>query len=346
MKRPRASDLRIAEEAARWQGALERADGETHAEFSSWVKASPSHLREFLFMEALRSVARESAPGKPVELADFPMDDGNVSHLRPQRDRTPAAAPMLRWELAAAATVAIALTGTAWWASGLRPGAATSYTTETGEQRSIRLEDGSVVQLNTGSSARIRMSEDARDIELLRGAALFKGAQDPGRPFRVRAGNATIRALGTQFNVHRRVGDIAVTVVEGRVEVAGASAMDSGKSHGSGTSALQLGAGEAGSVGADGAITKESAADVPEALAWQQRRLVFRDEHLDVIAAEFNRYNARPHLVVEGEAVRTLRFGGTFDADNPQSLVNFVLRSGELEAVRRDDRIVIRQRLD
>jgi transmembrane sensor len=46
---------------------------------------------------------------------------------------------------------------------------------------------------------------------------LFTGAKDPVRPFKVRVGDATIVAIGTEFDVQRASDRTIVSVTEGRV---------------------------------------------------------------------------------------------------------------------------------
>src|SRR5262249_31967908 len=96
---------------------------------------------------------------------------------------------------------------------------AQTYRTGVGEQRRVELADGSVVHLNSKSRVRVIYSDRARDFRLLEGEALFKVGHDAARPFRVRAGDNLIRALGTQFNVLRRPSGTTVQVIEGAVQV-------------------------------------------------------------------------------------------------------------------------------
>jgi hypothetical protein len=65
----------------------------------------------------------------------------------------------------------------------------------------------------------VRPSENLRAVEHTKGEALFKVAKDPARPFKVRAGDATIIAVGTEFNVERDSDRAVVSVTEGRVVV-------------------------------------------------------------------------------------------------------------------------------
>jgi ferric-dicitrate binding protein FerR (iron transport regulator) len=51
-----------------------------------------------------------------------------------------------------------------------------------------------------------------------------------------------------------------------------------------------------------------------------------------------------PQIRIEGEALRTRQFSGVFDADDPQSLVDYLNRVAELSVERSADAIVIRDR--
>lgn len=353
MKAPRADELRIAEEAARWQRELERNDPKTQAEFADWIKASPRHVREFMFMEALDAAAKNLDPNLPVERELNLTDDAtNVISLRHEATDDYRSTPKKRthrsW-LATAASIAVAA-GVAW----LAPRYLTDshlYVTSIGEQRTLELEDGSVLQLNTQSRVQVRYSAESRDVHLLDGEALFKVAHEPSRPFRVRTDDAVIRAVGTQFNVNRRTQGTIVAVIEGKVEVTPKVELTPTAGSPNPLPAAELDAhhlltaGESARV-EDKAVIRTAALNVDEATAWRQRRLVFNEETLAAIADEFNRFNRAPQLVVEGEAARTRRYGGTFDADDPDALVTFISRSGDLEVLRSGRQIVIRERIE
>ena len=64
--------------------------------------------------------------------------------------------------------------------------------------------------------------------------------------------------------------------------------------------------------------------------AWLHRQIVFEQEPLASVAAQFNRYNATP-IEIEAPALRALVVSGTFAADDTESFVAF-LRT--LEGVR------------
>ncbi|MBP2274709.1 FecR family protein [Sphingomonas sp. PL20] len=164
----------------------------------------------------------------------------------------------------------------AWPLSGDR------YATAIGEQRTIRLADGSKVMLDTDTVLTVAFEEKARRISLARGQAYFTVAHDAARPFTVEAGDARVLATGTQFDVQRSGDRIDVTLVEGRVRVS------------SGEQPIaQLRAGQGLTL--DGA--QRSAVRTVEttpALAWTQGRIVLDGMTLEHAIAEVNRYVKTP----------------------------------------------------
>jgi transmembrane sensor len=94
-----------------------------------------------------------------------------------------------------------------------------TFSTDIGERRSLTLADGSMVDLNARSQLRVEFSKTERRVELLNGQALFQVAKDKARPFIVHCGDATVRAVGTQFDVYRKDSGTTITVLEGRVAV-------------------------------------------------------------------------------------------------------------------------------
>jgi len=103
-----------------------------------------------------------------------------------------------------------------WWQE-------TSYATGIGEQRMVRLTDGSRVTLNADTRLNVDYREAERGVRILRGEAFFEVAQDAGRPFRVRAGEHSVEALGTAFSVRYETDRTAVTLVEGKVAISAPS---------------------------------------------------------------------------------------------------------------------------
>ncbi len=124
------------------------------------------------------------------------------------------------------ALIVMPVTGAAaWMTSQHMPwrGWTAAYRTDTGEQRSWALADGSRLVLNTASAADLDYSTTLRRIVLHRGELLITSGHDPAQPSRplvVDVAQGRITALGTRFAVrHEDDGAVRVAVFDGAVRV-------------------------------------------------------------------------------------------------------------------------------
>ncbi|SEB06545.1 FecR family protein [Pedobacter hartonius] len=96
------------------------------------------------------------------------------------------------------------------------------YSALNGQQKVLKLSDGSIVTLNSGSVLKIQsdFKQNTREVSLS-GEAFFQVAKDPSRPFIVSTGVLRTRVLGTAFNVqaYQNEEELTVTVAEGKVRV-------------------------------------------------------------------------------------------------------------------------------
>jgi transmembrane sensor len=329
----------IADQAADWFVELAEAELDTRAReaFIRWLQTSPAHAFAYLQVAALW----EDAPLLDVrerrnrdELIALAKGEANVVPLGVMAGQITIATPtqaIVRQPragavvvLAASVLVAVA-GGTLVWHQLLN---VPTYSTDIGEQRLIRLADGSTLELNARSNVRIHYSESERGVELSEGQLLARVARDAKRPFVVRSGDAEVRAVGTVFDVYRKASGTTVTVVEGTVAVAlprrairprlegGAPAVTS-------TSVpLMLQAGEQIRV-TPSAPAEPIKADIAAAIGWTHRQLVFQRATLTEVVEEFNRYNPRP-MVIKDAALADARIGGVFSSTDPTSLLLFV----------------------
>lgn len=365
-----APNPHISEEAAEWfvefrTGTL---DERARRRFDAWIRTSPEHLRAYLEYAAIWEEGHRLDPLGRLDAATLMgrvQDEGNVV---PLTARAAMPAPQarrkrpVRWRTGVAASLIAACTAVGGWV--LLEGRS-SYGTGVGEQRSLTLADGSVVELNARSRVKVHLSDTERRVELLAGQALFQVAKDPRRPFIVRSGGTTVRAVGTQFDVYRKPQGTVVTVLEGRVVVvreAHAEAVRSEAAHvadaasgpGPGSpppperpqktrvAPVLLSAGEQAVVVAAGTVEKRPQPNLRAATAWTQRQLVFESATLEEIAQELNRYSPR-RFVVDPSAPADLRLSGVFSATDMDFLVRFLQ---ERPGIRVDDegrRIVIRR---
>lgn len=126
------------------------------------------------------------------------------------------------WLTAAAASVALILGVTAIIKSGdekisLSPQIA--ETTGNAQLKTITLDDGSVVYMNSNSSLVVKagFGQTNRDIELV-GEARFEVAKNPNLPFTVSAGKTKTAVLGTGFTISAYKNEnVKIAVFHGKV---------------------------------------------------------------------------------------------------------------------------------
>ncbi|MDA7949484.1 MAG: FecR domain-containing protein [Hyphomicrobiaceae bacterium] len=98
-----------------------------------------------------------------------------------------------------------------------------------GQMNKVVLPDRSTVHLNTGSAIALEFSPAQRKVRLLEGEAVFDVQEDTARPFTVVTDNFSATALGTKFVVRTTGATNAVTVAEGRVQIAAVDDDKAGK---------------------------------------------------------------------------------------------------------------------
>lgn len=334
----------VAEQAAAWVVVFDEGnpDEPTRREFVSWMKHSPSHIEEFMRISALH-LEIAGAQEKTATLEAL-ITEARTNVVALEEVANPPDAPSMktksRWtaERLAGAAAGVAVTVVLILGYFLTPTHNQVYRTGHGEQRSIVLEDGSFIELNTSSSVSVYFTGTERHVILLVGEVLFEIAKDPSRPFTVDAGPLSLQVIGTRFNVYRQPEQTVLTVVEGKVRVdlvhsVGniAEISPSEKNSGSSSStrspdtqtSLQVLASQQVSITVSGVIKHERQTDVDRATAWTERRLVFDDELLGAVLKEFNRYN-RPPLILEAPQLAERRITGVFDARNTETLLDFL----------------------
>ena len=336
----RQIELLHAQQASAWVQILLDPTAEQRAEFVKWLKDSPRNVRDLLFMLTIEQALDHLDAGRlrDIELL-LAQIDGRVVPLTRAQPRVPAREKnaRTRWPrswIAAAASVLVASL-VAWVFLAHESYGWKEFATATGEQRAFELDDGSVIHLNTNSKVALHYAAQTREVRLLQGEALFRVRHNAARPFRVYTTDAVIQAVGTQFNVYNRPDGTEVAVIEGRVNVTPEAHPSLAKFNVPAASVREdpatrsVGASEEARVGRGGVLSVRAVADVADAVAWRERRLVFRQETLEHIVEEFNRYSAR-QIHLEGAEVAGRVFTGVFDADDPDSLAQVLARDSSL----------------
>lgn len=301
---------RLRDEAAAWVIRLSEPEVTPvdRAAFEAWRDASPEHEvayeREAATWErldrlqALRPGASAPEPdllaAHPFVVDDDDVDDGGYVNSRTWT---------LPRKIAAALIGAVGL-GTALTLSlGIPTDPA--YATAIGERRVVVLEDGSRVELNTNSEIRVRYRSGRREVELVRGEAVFDVARDE-RPFVVTTADASFTAAESELTVRLRDDGAAVAVREGTVQAVPATA--SGRQ----AAPIQLAAGSGGEFRQDSVRTGSiSPEQMTRTHAWQQGAIALDGQPLAEAVAEFNRYNVQ-QIVIADQRIAGYRLGGYF----------------------------------
>lgn len=197
------------------------------------------------------------------------------------------------------------------------------YKTAVGEQRTVKLADGSTVTLNTGTEIAVDYGPRERLVRLVRGQALFDVAHAADRPFSVIVAGRKVTALGTLFEVRLDKDRLRVTLLRGRVRVDEPPAAISATKVSAPTF---LAPGDQFSA-ATGLAPVVQSVDVEQQLLWRQSLVEFDDAPIGDAVAELNRYSAKP-IVVRDPRVADMRISGivkTGDADAFTALVSAML---------------------
>jgi len=299
----------IDEEAAVWVWRLDSApdDQSIRAQFDGWLVADPRHRRAYEQLAgAWQQLDRLVGAGAP------PLAPAAAATRRPKA--------WWRWMASAAAVLLLAGAAVAIFLPERRSQTGT-VATAVGLRQRVELADGSVVLLNTNSIVAYDLQRGERDLYLRKGEAHFQVAHDRSRPFLVHAGDAIVRAVGTQFDVHVLAGNhVDVLVDEGRVEVVPEPAPAATASPGAHplarpqartlSAGQQLSSGEAGFT-----VVSVTPLRADHQLAWREGAVMFDGEPLSEAVAEISRYtDAR--LVITDQRVAAMRFGGRFRTDD------------------------------
>lgn len=337
-------------EAAAWIVRLHgpHRTAELEAGFRAWLAAHPENARQF------ERVTEVWDAGGTIPVAGLPR----VTRWSEEQSRR-------RWAIAA--TILLTLAAGAWGFSQywLDP----SYATGLGEQRLVRLDDGTRIALNSKTLIRVSCCDHERRVRLERGEAYFEVARDAAHPFVVVAGGHQVRAIGTAFVVRHEASRTAVTLVEGKVAVSGPGDVDAmtatmpqaaaakgsetprndawrGKpqpraTSQTGSAPIVLSPGQRVTF-AGGAQPRLDEPRIDAITAWRRGEVMLDRTTLADAVVEMNRYDERL-LVVDDPAIAALRISGIYHAGDTVGFARTVARLYGLEVVQQPGRIQLVQ---
>ncbi|WP_066415189.1 FecR domain-containing protein [Bordetella ansorpii] len=265
--------------------------------FDQWHQAHPDHARAWRYMQEMGGRLRNGAQ----------MLTPGVAHVTLQRAAT---AGGRRRALKALALVGAG--GTAWYLvqqPALRHMPfgylLADVRTGKGEQRTLTLEDGTRVMLNTASAIDVRFDARQRRILLHAGEILLTTGRDAaGRPFEVVTAEGTLTPVGTRFVVRHEAGEGAdasttLAVIEGAVDV---------RPHDGPAASARVQAGQQLRF-TRGGMAPQSAVD-EASLAWMDGTFVAEGMRLDQFLAQLSHY--RPGVLRWSDEVAGLRITGSW----------------------------------
>ena len=362
-QRTETEDDRILEEAAVWCMRLEAGEAsENSPDYRAWLEASDKHQDAMARARITWGVLGDHA--KSPELTKARSDalsrstDSAARRWQPLKSGRGLAGARFGWRVratAAALVVAlIAVPVALLQFSGEQPttneplaasaeAAPVRYVTDVAETRIVTLADNSRISLDAATQVSVSYTATARDITLLAGQAHFDVAKDATRPFRVTAGDRTIVAIGTAFNIELIGDEVLVTLLEGEVVITDADASSQkvpapsrGSDHttlASSSAPVKLEPGQQLLAVRDKTPRIDAAPNIEKTTAWRQGKVFLEEDMLPVAVARMNRYS-RIRLIVADDSLNLLEVGGVFNAGDTDAFIEALEAAFPIEARR------------
>jgi transmembrane sensor len=277
-------------EAARWAVLADDPQFEDWAALAAWLAADPGHAIAFdratIAAEEAATMLRSAVP-----LPSAPQPTAPLPFVRPAADRR-------RWRRMMIPATALLAAGLALvFFIGLiarpQPGTPADQliTTRPGELRLVDLGSNGQVALNGDTQLR-RDPAKPDMLTLTRGEASFHIVHNAARPFVVHARNVAVIDIGTRFDIAMTPTHLRIAVAQGMVRVR------------SGSSDLQLAAGQQTLVALDGDAAPPSAVEVAEIGSWRSGQLTYADSTIGQVVADVRQRAGIPLNVAPGLAAR------------------------------------------
>ena len=283
---PADARARAREQALAWLVRLQCASAEDERAFAAWLGEAEENAEAYLHAETLWN-------GAAVQQAAGQLN---------QRQRSTWTARLRRhWKpLSTAALLVVGVLGF----GNLPVRLQADHLTAVGERQRLQLDGGARVLLNTNSALASDRREGQGIARLLQGEAYFQVPAGAHPPLEVQAGPLRARAGDTDFAVRYLDGQAQVRVQRGDVDLQSPS-----------DQRIRLRAGDSISLGPAG-FSQPQQADMGQALAWVDGRLVFENCPLSQVLAEVQRYY--PGWIINRNArLDDLAVTGNYRLDQP-----------------------------
>ncbi|HEB0857060.1 fec operon regulator FecR [Citrobacter werkmanii] len=284
--------------ASHWYAVLtgERVSPQQEARWQQWYEQDRDHQWAWQQVENLRC-QMNSVPGN---LASRTLNDTRLTRLHVLKG-----------------LLILACAGSGWslWHSETGEGLRADYRTAKGQIQRQKLQDGTLLSLNTDSAVNVKFDDQQRLVRLWYGEiAITTGKDDLQRPFRVQTRQGQLTALGTEFTVTQLSDETHLSVHQHAVEVRLASEPHQIRVIQQGEM-LVFSASQFGHVQP---LNNESA-------SWTQGVLSFSDKPLEDVITTLSRY--RPGILRCDPAIAGLRLTGTFPLENTDAVLNAIAKT-------------------
>jgi transmembrane sensor len=303
--------LKRLDEASQWLLCMQdpRRSDEQMNDWLRWCDADPENFAEFerlqkdwKELDALRSDGLSLTPRQKSSL----LEQENA-HFAGRGSPNRFMGRGRAWALAATvAGIALAAAAFHYLRTSAHPSGQQMAAVLT--NRAATLPDGSKMILGVQSRVNMDFNGAKRQLDLSKGEAYFKVQHDKTRPFVVKAGELSVTAIGTAFDVRREHEQTTVTVEEGTVEVK------------ANASTWRAEAGYQLTYSTRDRTASLASVNPTAELAWRNGELAYVREPLGSVVENLNRYSTRK-IVIEDPALAALPFTGTAFA---QSLDDWV----------------------
>ncbi len=210
-----------------------------------------------------------------------------------------------------------------------------SFATGNGQHRTVKLADGSTVDMNAETRLSTTQAWNARRVVMEQGEAIFDVASDKQRPFTIQAGDHVVQVVGTQFDVRHRGSDLRVTVARGIVEVR--------PGEGQVGRTYVLKAGQRLVLNPANPQAQLTFVEPSEALGWRSGRVVYRDEPLANVVADLNRQFTKPIVLADAQLGQT-PISGVLILDSQTNVVGRLSLMLPIRAINSDDGVLLRKK--
>lgn len=197
----------VAEQAVHWliESQGDDFDARQQHALQRWLEADGEHQRAWAHIQQVNQRLRGVA--------------SPVVHATLQAPPSPARRRALKALLLLGVASAI---GLAVQQHSPVPGLLADYRSPVGQRRRLSLEDGSQLQLNTGSAAEVRFDSQQRLLRLVEGELQVEVVND-SRPLLLRSAEGVLRLDAGRFNLRQFSGFSQLAVYSGRASLNGQS---------------------------------------------------------------------------------------------------------------------------